>query len=326
MSKFHTACYLFFGGFFFCTTPSIHAQDSTLIDTAFVPFVAYWATGDTYTFKVTKVKKSWNDIKVNKIDSTSYLSTFTVQDSTDSSYTISYRFQNAINSIPGITAEQLKSIPEFGMEEAIYKTNELGEFLYVENTEEIGERIKRGLNKLVALTKDRPKETYEKVKRFISPFMQIYGSKDGVEYTLLNELQYIHFPLGAELSSIDTFTYEDALPNPMGGEPLKANASIYFQEVDTLDYYCQFTHRMVPEQEDIFNFVKEIVSSMLPEGTDTEEALKNAELNIETENIFLYFYYPGIPYYISSLRNMDVSVDGVHTYTTEQIFIEMVDE
>lgn len=60
------------------------------IDSTKVQFVAYWSIGDSYDFKVTKVKQQWKEGKQTKDEKRSYTANFKVIDSTATSYTIDW--------------------------------------------------------------------------------------------------------------------------------------------------------------------------------------------------------------------------------------------
>ena len=62
-------------------------------DTTAVPFVAYWAIGDSYNFRITKIKKKWINKKQVRDDSSSYIANFQVLDSTENGYTIQWSFK-----------------------------------------------------------------------------------------------------------------------------------------------------------------------------------------------------------------------------------------
>ena len=114
-------------------------------DTTKVAFIAYWSKGDSYDFKVTKVKKQWTNDKLTKNDSTQYIANFKVLDSTEKSYTLQWSFKNLLASNYRENLNKLYEdkqavndiIKKYDVTKVIYKTDEYGEFLEIINWKDI---------------------------------------------------------------------------------------------------------------------------------------------------------------------------------------------
>ena len=72
--------------FLLVVTASLPGQSDSLA----ASFVAYWSVGDVYTFSVTKLKEAYVDGELTTSDTTAYLSTLEVIDSTTDGYRLRY--------------------------------------------------------------------------------------------------------------------------------------------------------------------------------------------------------------------------------------------
>lgn len=289
-------------------------------DTTYIPFVAYWAKGDTYNFKVTKILKKWINEKQVKDDSSSYVATFEVLDSTENSYTIQWSFETNLGDF-NIPLALLKKYPQYKTTKVIYTTDELGSFVDIINWKEIGESmkgLKKELAKSIAEKTKAPLETVEKEL----PFLDVYTTKEGIELLILQELQYLHGPFGLEYPHIGAINYEDVLPNLFGGEPIKAKAKMYVTSLDTSQQFCTLVQEVEIDKEDMRKTIAEIYQH----GSDQNKALINkAELDIKDYNTFSYHYYPGVPVHIENRRDIAVSMGAATSNAFTIIRIELMD-
>ena len=77
----------------FAFTLKNYSQNNTEIDSTKIPFIAYWAKGDSYKFKMKKsIEKTKNDKSIRN-DSIVYDAFFTVLDSSATSYKISWKYK-----------------------------------------------------------------------------------------------------------------------------------------------------------------------------------------------------------------------------------------
>ncbi len=109
-------------------------------DSLSVQFVAYWDLGDSYDYRITKIKKTFDNKETISSDSTTYFGTFTVIDSTANEYLINWKYKANFTDLPLEYSELLNNnniVLDFK-----YKTNEFGEFLELENWQEVAETIR----------------------------------------------------------------------------------------------------------------------------------------------------------------------------------------
>ena len=116
---------LFIFGFILLLMNSGFSQSKSMT----VPFVSYWALGDTYNFKVSKINEQWKEDKLIKIDTTAYLANFEVIDSTENSYKIKWSFQTQLVNNIELSDRVLEKLAKYQMTHVIYRTSSLGQRL-----------------------------------------------------------------------------------------------------------------------------------------------------------------------------------------------------
>lgn len=303
-----------FLGSFFCFSQ---------IDSTKVAFVAYWSKGDSYDFKITKINKQWEEEKISNQDSTTYFANFTVIDSTANEYKINWKYKANFTNLPLQIGELLNNnniILDFK-----YKTNELGEFLEVENWEEISDLMEAKFN--LAMTTQlmkNPKMDTAKFQNAIQPFMNVFTSKEGIEMFILKELQYFHFPLGVEFNPKESLIYEEEFSNLLNGDPLRGNGKISFEAVDYENSFCIFNQNVKINSEDAKEMIIQLFDQMGVKKGEFMDKFKSSKFDITDNNYFEYFYSPGIPYYIETSRSAELDIGEIKNKRIEIIRIELI--
>lgn len=298
-------------------------------DSLSIPFVAYWDVGDTYEYKITKIKKSFNKDKLVKTDSTTYFGAFSVIDSTTTEYLINWKYKMNFTNLPLEFSELLNDnsiVLDFK-----YKTDELGSFIELENWQEIADIIRNQteteINKLPELQSNALKSI--KTKAIESVYENIL-TKEGIEQLVLSELQLFHFPFGVEFNPSEPIVYEDEYANFIGDSPLKGQVEIKFTEVDYDNYFCVFTQEGEIYPEDTKRMLIDIFNKLFPDnmpelvGKKIEDEIKSWKYDITDNNIYAYFYYPGVPYYIETNRTVNIDTGDIQNKATETLRIELI--
>ncbi len=70
------------------TTLVIASNVYSQMDTTKIAFVSYWFVGDSYNYRLSKIKELWKEGHLTKDQQQDYRAGFTVIDSTATSYTI----------------------------------------------------------------------------------------------------------------------------------------------------------------------------------------------------------------------------------------------
>lgn len=293
-------------------------------DTSAVPFVAYWELGDTYQFKVSKIKQQWKEGELSKNDTNTYIATFEVIDSTDSSYKVKWTFDTDFDQF-NIDGPLLGKFSEYQSTEVIFLTDELGSFVGIENWQEIAKMMNGLVRDIVGFATEGKKADQKELMKIMEPILSIYQSKEGVEQLVFKELSYFLFPFGVEFEVGETIEYEDQLPNMLGGDPIRANAKLYIHDVDFENYYCHLKQEMTVNDEDTKAVVLGLFKRMGLDDKDMKKALKSAEFDITDNNSFEYYYYPGVPINIRTERKTKVEIESVRVRQTDIIIIELLD-
>lgn len=309
-------CYLILA-LFAC---AFNAQTQT--DSSAVPFVAYWALGDTYHFKVTKIKQQRTNDELEKNDSSQYIASFEVIDSTDKSYKIKWTFENNLVSTYQIPEKFLEKYPEYKRTEIIYTTTETGEFVEIENWEEYGKMMQDVFEALIAEKGGAEKEQLRAVMEYMTA---AYSSKESIEGIVFKELRYFHFPFGMQIATSDTIEYQEEFPHIFGGDPVKGRGIMFIESVDFESEYCVLINQTQMDPEQANSLLMRVFRKMGIADEDIEKELKHSEINIHDDNRYAYFYFPGVPALIETERGTTVRLGNVASVILEKTIIELID-
>lgn len=293
-------------------------------DTTKVAFVAYWSVGDVYNFKITKINQQWKAEKLMTDQKQEYTAKFTVLDSTDTSYTISWIYENDLGSTYEIPEKLMSRFAKYKLTEIKYKTSEVGEFLEILNWKEVSEMMNSMFDDVVEVIGDGDKNKINKLEKALEPIKKVYSSKQGIEQIILKELNYIHFPMGVQFDITEPFTYEEELPNMFGGSPIKANSKITFESVDFDEGFCVMKQEMTLDPENTKSLLMEMFSKMKLNEKELKEAFKTAVVSITDSNRFEYYYNPGIPHRIETERVSVVNVNNDNGRRIDKTIIELL--
>ena len=278
-------------------------------DTTTVPFVSYWSKGDFYNFKVTKIKKQWREGVLSKNDSSSYVVNFEVIDSTATSYRIKWTYKTNLNEF-GIPPALIPQFSAYETTEVIYKTSELGEFVAIENWEEIAKMMKSIFTELIDFVAKENGISKESVEQMMKPVKDIYETQQGIEQVAFKELQFFHFPFGVEYSVNEPILYEEELPNMFGGKAIRGDSKLYFETVNVEDAHCVLIQEMQLNPEDTRNLITALFKQMQISNNDMEAKMKTAQFDIKDYNRFEYYYDPGIPIKVETNRESIIKIAG----------------
>lgn len=283
-----------------------------------IPFVAYWQAGDSYDFKVTKIKKQWENGNFTKNDSTSYQTNFLVLEETESEYTIQWSYQKVFSAaIPGPLEKQLtEGIPS----QIIYKTDETGIFKGIENWQEIAKAVNSIFSHLTI-----EGELEEQVANAVKPILNALNTKEGVEMILFKELQYLHFPFGIEYTMGEDIAFTELLPNSFGGDPIKGNSTISLHELDQEKSTCTLLYEMILDPEDTKRAILDLLARMGQSNDEFAKALGNMQFDMRDQNVLKYFYNPGIPINIEFKRETLLTHGGEKVIGIEITRIELIE-
>ena len=295
------------------------------IDTTKIAFVSYWSIGDSYNFKISKIKKQWKEGKLTKDQKQDYIANFKVIDSTENSYTINWSYENDLGNTYKIPEKLLDRFSKYKITEIKYKTSEVGYLIEILNWKEVGDTMNSMIVDIIEVLGDKDEMKKDALKTALQPFKQIYSSKQGVEQLVLKELQYFHFPMGLEYDITEPLLYDDELPNMLGGRPIKAKAKLYFENVDFEESFCVIKQELSLDPKDTKDLLKQFFKQMKLGNKEVKKALETAVLQIEDKNVFEYYYNPGIPHRIETIRETIIDIDKAKVKNIDKTIIELID-
>ena len=313
---------LFIFGFILLLMNSGFSQSKSMT----VPFVSYWALGDTYNFKVSKINEQWKEDKLIKIDTTAYLANFEVIDSTENSYKIKWSFQTQLVNNIELSDRVLEKLAKYQMTHVIYRTSELGAFIEIENWQEISTMMQSLLKDLSDAMAADGLAQKEAIDQAFQPLITVYSSKEGIEQVVFKEIHHFHFPFGSEFKVKKTLKYKDLLPNLIGGEPLKANGKIYFKEVDFDENYCVLIQELQINPKDSKRLISEFLGQMkLEKGNEMAQIINTGKVDVRDYNRYAFYYDPGVPVEIDAQRETLIDLGKGKGRKVEKIRIELVE-
>lgn len=295
------------------------------IDTTKIAFVSYWSIGDSYNFKISKIKKQWKEGKLTKDQKEDYIANFKVIDSTENSYTINWSYENDLGNTYKIPEKLLDRFSKYKITEIKYKTSEVGYLIEILNWKEVGDTMNSMIVDIIDVLGDKDEMKKDALKTALQPFKQIYSSKQGVEQLVLKELQYFHFPMGLEYDITEPLLYDDELTNMLGGRPIKAKAKLYFENVDFEESFCVIKQELSLDPKDTKDLLKQFFKQMKLGNKEVKKALETAVLQIEDKNVFEYYYNPGIPHRIETIRETIIDIDKAKVKNIDKTIIELID-
>ena len=294
------------------------------IDTTKVAFVSYWSIGDSYDFKVSKIKQQWKQGKLTKDKKQDYIANFSVIDSTENSYTIKWSYENDLENAYKIPEKLLERFSKYKITEIKYKTSEVGDLIEILNWKEVSETMNSMFDDIIEVLGDKDEKKKEALKTTMQPFKQIYSSKQGVEQLVLKELQYFHFPMGLEYDITKPLLYDEELPNMFGGKPIKAKAKLYFENVDFEESFCVVKQEMSLDPNDTKEILNQVFKQMKLGDKRMKKAFKTAVFKIEDRNVYEYYFNPGIPHRIETVRETIINIDKEKGKRIDKTIIELI--
>lgn len=284
----------------------VHGQ----ADTTVVPFVAYWQVGDSYNFKISKFETQTQNGLVNKADTTFYYVNFKVIDSSEVGYKILWTYAveeqfEIANKEPDMDNSELPYI--------IYSTDELGSFVEIENWEKVAENLITGLKEQL------DKISTEEGKQMI---LDLYSSKESLELYVFKEIVYLHGPFGFEYEVGEVVEFEEELPNIFGGDPVKGEGFIYFEEVDFEEKFCVMVKEVKLDSDDAKDMIISFFKQSGIKENEMAKFISESDLQITDYDRYEYWYYPGIPFKRESKRKVFFEAFGV---MTENVVVTSID-
>ena len=111
----------------------------------------------------------------------------------------------------------------------------------------------------------------------------------------------------------------------LGGRPIKAKAKLYFENVDFEESFCVIKQELSLDPKDTKDLLKQFFKQMKLGNKEMKKALETAVLQIEDKNVYEYYYNPGIPHRIETIRETIIDIDKAKVKNIDKTIIELID-
>ena len=303
----------------------IQTTESLSMDSPAISFIAYWSLGDSYLYKVTKSEKLWKEGVLSTDNTTSSFMRFTIIDSTATGYKIRWTFDTDFSQF-SMDKRYYDMLSKYQTTEVIYTTTELGEIIEIENWQEISAKMNEMMTLFLDVIATEDPAMAVRLESAMKPLMEIYSSQEAIENFLWDDLGLFHFPFGYEFDVNETLEYVDYLPNVMGGDPIRGDVQLYFEEVDYANSYCKMIREMQINSEDAKKLLVSLLQSMGASGDDLEQAMRKAQYDVKDYNVFEFVYNPGFPIRIETQRELLMNFANEEGRSVETTIMEYYDE
>jgi hypothetical protein len=241
-------------------------------------------------------------------DSTTYRAKFEVLNADTGSYTIKWSFKNYLFDLLKMPASSRKKLSQYTQTEVIYKTDELGAFIGIENWQSISNMVTALVNEMMNNAGKDKSTDLESLKQSINPLLSVYKTKRGIEMLVFNELQIFHFPFGHQYVKGDIYNYQELIPGLQENVPVKANGILFVRKADTENKTCELVQRLkiLPDVKE--KALRDFFKSIEMKYGAIEEAVQTSIFQVADNNIYFYNYHPGIPVKINVQRDTQIDV------------------
>ncbi len=205
--------------------------------------ITYWDKGEkqNYSVEVEKIKIKDSDTVSREL--TTYDVEITVLNSNDKSYTIQWFYKNITSNSKNPTIQKLMNVTKDM--KVIFKTNELGVFVEVENWKEIKDYIQKATTSLKKDFKDM-----NGMDKVLNQIEATYSTKEAIESASIKDIQQFHTFHGAKYKLGEVLEGKLKVQNLFGGEPFDSNFSVYLNEINEPEnnYIMRATQEVNKEQ------------------------------------------------------------------------------
>ena len=297
-------------------------------DSLAASFVAYWSVGDVYKFSVTKLKEAYVDGELTTSDTTAYLSTLEVIDSTTDGYRLRYSWIDDDFSLGDIPEAMLPQLTTYShLTDFEYSTDELGAFLQLENWEDYADMMRDLFDVLIEEAgKTEPADTAA-LRKALYPQMSVFFTELGIRERLLSEIMAMHTLFGYAYRTADTLRYTEEMPTLFGNQTMEMDRTLYVQAFEPEDDYVEIRHlgQLTPDSREA---IIQLMIGSMPGLTDTEEAqavFSGMDIDLVDDNWCAYYYWPGIPIKIDNERTVTIRDGTTERVNYQQLLVEWVE-
>lgn len=281
----------------------INFEDST------AQAVTYWDMNESYTYEIAQTKIKYKDDGSEKEESSRSLVQITVLDSTETSYTVEWRFLQ--HDIPNLElSPELETL--LNSKKYVYRTNAMGEFEELLNWEEVRDNTMATTKATInALRQESNGSQADSLYNLVSSITDGLMSKEYIEQKVIETVNIFHSFYGVKYKLGELIESEIELPIPTNNsQSVNAQCRIWLDEIDGDEetYSIYYEQKVDPET------LKEVLNSTvkgLAEKLNVKHSAESIDdlLSQKTDyliTIYSVFDNTGWPLDIVSKTNINI--------------------
>ncbi|WP_149913943.1 hypothetical protein [Sphingobacterium cavernae] len=273
-----------------------------------INLISYISKGETLNYSVTKTRIDSSSTKDPKTTEAAFNFKITVKDSTDSNYVISYYRTADVFSNPKLIElpdEMQKKLIDLSTIKFDYETNELGTFKRILNEEQLADKIASDLKQIFEMFSKKKSDT--NIQKFLEDFQGSIDPKSLIT-TYAQDIQALHYALGASFNLQDTIPFEEEIVAPILNAPITMNGILYCDEYEQENDFISIIQEKTVEgnfMEKVFDFFKKYENKEKPFN---EQDFKDLQMDIYFHNTYQYNSVYGVATYIELYK--EITADG----------------
>lgn len=278
---------------------------------SYVPVIAYWEKGDERMVKISQGKRLYEEGQLTSSDSSMTRYRVRVEEASDGHYLVRWLPIDYVSSDPtDVFAEDLDDDLAVQLEQEGYliRTNEMGEFVELENEEVVSALMADVWDAIVEREED------PEMREKLGEFLAYLGGPDFLVQKMMVPLVLYYSLHGYEWPADAPRAYVDELPMPSGGV-IAAPGLIKVTDIDEKAGTFRLTNRLEAEPEPL----REAVIDVLAVGRSREEVVRemgSMTVELRDENQFFVDYDEGWVLSLDRLRIVEAAMARREEYVT----------
>ncbi|MDM8002790.1 MAG: hypothetical protein QUS66_07710 [Bacteroidota bacterium] len=301
------------------TTGAFSQSDNTS-----VAYVAYWSVGDSWDFRVSRALMDWDGDSLISNEVTEYFANFSIIDSTENSYTVAWTYPNELLSSWDLSRDMLYELSKYRQSRIVYTTTEHGEFVGIENWQELAGIIRSMTDDILSLYGKDPDADFDAKIEKAQSFLERYSTKEGIENLAQPELSLFHFPYGTIIQVKDTIRYEEKSDLPLGSKPMMLGVKIWFEDPGFRKPRSVLIKESEIKPGDSKEYLRALYNKMGYEPAKMQKALSESAFVLKTIIRYDFQTSPGVPVKINQSKILQIDLSTVKSHREETITLELL--
>jgi len=162
------------------------------------------------------------------------------------------------------------------------------------------------------------------LKKTLEQLRSVYSTQRGIEQLVFSELLRMHFPFGKRYKRGEIYKYTEQIPIMVNSEPATGNGIIFIRKARLDKQRCELVQQMIIHPDSAEKMLTKYFHSMGMNPQAIPGTVNNSTLEVNEENIYDYYYFPGIPVKLSATRETRINVMDDRIRHTEMTLIEQI--